>query len=118
MELEVPLKSLIARCETLCAAECCGLDAYDFSPVHIASYLTLWSGTVDRSEVQTLRVQIGALRANYGISGPSGRGATFEEMNQKFSAVEIEELATELLVNIDVALSLIEESEARRFRTR
>ena len=117
MKLEPPLANLIARCQTICVAECCGVDAYDFSPIQIASYLTMYRGKADDSEVQKLRGQIGALRTNYGVAGSSGRGATFEEMNQGFSAEEIEEFATELLANLDVALSLIEESEARRYGT-
>lgn len=117
MKLEPPLANLIARCQTICVAECCGVDAYDFSPVQIASYLTMYRGKPDESEVQTLRDQIAALRANYGVVGASGRGATFEEMNQGFSAEQVEGLANELLANLDVALSLIETSEGLRYRT-
>lgn len=117
MKLEPPLANLIARCQTICVAECCGADAYDFSPIQIASYLTMCRGKADDSEVQTLRGQIGALRANYGVAGASGRGATFEEMNQEFSAEEIEVLASKLMANLDVALSLIEMSEGLRYRT-
>ena len=110
------LANLITRCQTICVAECCGLDAYDFSPIQIASYLTMYRGKVDYSEVEKLRSQLGALRANYGVGGASGSGVTVEEMNQIFSAEEIEGLAREMLANLDVALSLIEESETRRFR--
>jgi len=117
MKLELPLANLIARCQTICVAECCGVDAYDFSPIQIASYLTMYRGKPDNSEVQILRGPIDALRANYGVAGASGRGATFEEMNQGFTAEQIEGLASELLANLDVALSLIEKSEGLRSRT-
>ena len=116
MKIEPPLANLITRCQTICVAECCGLDAYDFSPIQIASYLTMYRGKVDYSEVEKLGSQLGALRANYGVGGASGSGVTVEEMNQIFSAEEIEGLAREMLANLDVALSLIEESETRRFR--
>jgi hypothetical protein len=33
------LKDLIRHCETVCDAGCCGMDAYNFAPLHIASYL-------------------------------------------------------------------------------
>jgi hypothetical protein len=117
MKLEPPLANLIARCQTICAAECCGLDAYDFSPIQIASYLTMNRGKPDAPEVRTLRGQIDALRANYGPAGASGRGATVEEMNQGFTAEQIEELTSELLTNLDVALSLIEKSEGLRYKS-
>jgi hypothetical protein len=116
MKLEPPLANLISRCQTICVAECCGVAAYDFSPIQIASILTMYRGTPDDSEVQTLRGQIDALRASYGVRGASGHGATFEELNQRFSAEEIEVLASELLANLDVALILIEKSEVLRYR--
>jgi len=113
MKLEPPLANLIARCQTICVAECCGVDAYDFSPIQIASYLTMYRGKPDASEVRTLRGQIEAHRANCGVA--SGRGATIEEMNQRFTAEEIERLTDELLANLEVALNLIEISERRRY---
>ncbi|MBN2024892.1 MAG: hypothetical protein JW809_19090 [Pirellulales bacterium] len=116
MKLEPPLTNLIARCQTICVAECCGVDAYDFSPIQIASYLTMYRGRPDVSEVRTLRGQIDALRANYGPAGISGRGVTLEEVNQGFTAEQIEALTSELLANLDVALSLIEKSEELRYR--
>ena len=61
MKLEPPLANLVARCQTMCVAECCGVDAYDFSPVHIASYITMYRGQPDASEIRTLRGQIDAL---------------------------------------------------------
>ncbi|MCE9605177.1 MAG: DUF6331 family protein [Planctomycetia bacterium] len=117
MKLEPPLANLIARCQTICVAECCGVDAYDFSPIQIASYLTMYRGAPDDSDVQTLRGQIDALRANYGVAGASSQGVSLEEMNQGFSGEQIEGLASELLANLDVALSLIEKSEGLRYRT-
>jgi hypothetical protein len=39
-EIELPerLQYLVKYCEKACVAECCGIDAFDFSPLHIASY--------------------------------------------------------------------------------
>ncbi len=92
------------------------MDAYDFSPIQIASYLTMYRGKPDVPAVRTLRDQIAALRANYGLSGASGRGVTIEEMNQGFTAEQIQALTSELLEKMDVALSLIDKSEKLRYR--
>lgn len=116
MKLEPPLANLIAHCQTMCVAECCGVDAYDFSPLHIASYLTMYRGEPDASEIHTLRRQIDAIRENYGVSGASGGGVTIEGMNQCFTAEQIEALASELSANLDVALELVEIGETRRYR--
>jgi hypothetical protein len=117
MKLEPPLSNLIARCQTICLAECCGIDAYDLSPIQIASHLTMYRGKPDASEVRTLHGQIDALRANYGLAGASGRGVTLEEMNQSFTAEQVEVMTNELSANLDAALSLIEKSEELRYRT-
>ena len=116
MKLEPPLLNLIARCQTICVAECCGIDAYDLSPIQIASYLTMYRGKPDASEVRTLRGQIDALPANYGLAGASGRGVTLKEINQSFTAEQVEVMTNELLANLDAALSLIEKSEELRYR--
>ncbi len=118
LKLEPPLANLISRCQTICVPECCGVDAYDFSPIQIASYLTMHRGSPDDLEVQTLRSQINEIRKNYGLSGAIENGTSIEGMNQNFSAEQIESFAEELLTNIDVALNQIEKSEALRFRSK
>jgi hypothetical protein len=116
MKLEPPLSNLVARCQTICVAECCGIDAYDFSPIQIASYLTMVRGSTDASEIRVIRGQIEALRANYGTGAASGHGATFDDLNQGFTAEQIDGLAHELLTNLDVALRLIQQSEEMRYK--
>ena len=117
MKLEPPLANILARCETICVAECCGIDAYDFSPIQIASGLTMYRGTPSPADIRKVRAQIAALKANYGTLGASASGATLEELNQSFTAEQIDELTDELSANLDVALNLIEQSESLRFRS-
>jgi hypothetical protein len=116
MKIEPPLSNLIQRCQTMCVAECCGIDAHDFSPIQIASYLTMWRGCPDESEIRTIRTQIRALKSSYGSKSGCEQTTTFEDMNQIFSGGEIDSLADELLENIDVALRLIEQSETQRYK--
>jgi hypothetical protein len=106
MKLEHPLAGLFARCQTLCVAECCGIDAYDLVPIHIASFLLMYRGTVDAAEVSLLRSQLTSLKANYGSHGASGSGVTLDELNQQFSGEEIDALVEKISVNLDVALAL------------
>jgi hypothetical protein len=116
MKLEPPLSNLVARCQTLCAAECCGRDAYDFSPIQIASYLMMWRNAVSTTEVDTLKIQLTNLKANYGNQGASSRGITIEEMNQVFSATEIELLVREIEWNLSIAIKLITISGMEEFK--
>jgi len=115
MKLEPPLANLIERCQTVCVAECCGIDAYDFSPIHIASFLIMWRGKPDASEIQKLRGQIEAFRENYGSTGASGQGVIILEMNQSFTPEKVDAMANELVANLEVALSLIGASEKSRY---
>jgi hypothetical protein len=107
MNLESPLAMLVDRCQTVCVSECCGIDAYDFNPIHIASYLILTRGSPDPAEVAELQAQLSTLRLNYGSSGVTARGATFDDLNQVFSGEEIDSLVQLILTNIDRALAMI-----------
>jgi hypothetical protein len=116
MKIEPPLSNLIGRCQTICVAECCGIDAYDFSPVQIASYLTMWRGALDEKEINTIRSQIAAIKSNYGSEGGSDSGVTIEEMNQGFTAAEIDIFMDEISYNLEIALKLVTESETLRYK--
>lgn len=116
MKLDPPLTNLFNRCQAICVAECCGIHAYDFSPIHIASYLLIQRGSVDLSEVVQIRVQLAGLKANYGTKGASARGVTLDDLNQEFTAEEIDSLVDEIEANLAVALKLVGESEGKRYR--
>lgn len=107
MKLEHPLAGLIHRCETICEAACCGIGAYDFSPIHIASYLILWVGKVDQSAVAKVREQVLSLRDNFGANGLLACGVTIDQMNQKMTGAEVDAFASMLLSRVDAALELI-----------
>lgn len=112
MKLEHPLSALFGRCQTLCVAECCGIDAYDFNPVHIASFLLMYRGAVDAAEVSLLRTQLMVLKANYGSRGARAVGVTLHELNQGFSGQEIDALVEMISVNLNTALSLAATNES------
>jgi hypothetical protein len=116
MKLEDPLLNLVDRCQTICVAECCGIGAYDFSPVHIASSLLIWEGKPSPERVAKLRSQLDALKANYGNAVASSSGITIDDMNQSFSAAEVEALVGEIAMNLDIALRLCEDVESTRFK--
>ncbi len=109
MKLESPLSNLIERCQTVCVPECCGVQAYDFSPIHIASYLIMWKGAPDENEVEKLLSQLATLKIR-----ARRNGLTIDEMNQIFTADKINELVEEITTNMGVALDLIKQTDALR----
>lgn len=113
MRLEPPLSNLLGRCMTVCVAECCGVDAYDLNPIHVASYLLMYRGTPDGREVEQIREQLKTMKATYGSNGASACGVTLDDLNQSFSASETDELVDHLLEALDIALDLIREAEIR-----
>ena len=107
MRLEPPLLSLIQNCETICVAACCGRDAFDFSPIHIASYLLRHTGRLSDSDVETLRMQLDTLSANYGAQGASGRGATLDDLNERMSGEAVDRFVSTLQTNLKRATRII-----------
>ncbi|MGH1466638.1 MAG: DUF6331 family protein [Cognatishimia sp.] len=106
-KLEYPLLGMIQNCATLCEAECCGADAYEFSPFHIASFLLRYTGRIDQDELDKIRGQLSTLEAKHGIHGASQKACTIEEMNQIFSSHEISKLVIDINVALDRACDLI-----------
>lgn len=115
MKLEYPLSELIRKCESICVKGCCGIDAYDFSPIHIASFLIMYTGAPEEKVLRDLKSQLEALAANYGENGASAKGVTLEEMNQKFSGKKLDQMVTEISQNIQLALVYIKEAERQRY---
>jgi hypothetical protein len=76
----------------------------------------MYRGQVDESETHAVRAQIEAIRANFGTAGASGRGTTIDDMNQVFTAGQIEALSAELSANLNVALRLIVQSNDMRYK--
>ncbi|MBL8854524.1 MAG: hypothetical protein JNK57_11205 [Planctomycetaceae bacterium] len=49
--LGIELNRIVRRCETVCDAACCGLEAFDFHPIHMASALL---GFADRDPAEVV----------------------------------------------------------------
>lgn len=118
VKLDSPLSDLIKRCESLCSAKCCGLDAYDFSPLHMASFLIMYNGDIEQSEIRLLTDQIDRLSENYGKSGAICQGVAIEGVDRTFSAEDIDSMVNELKSNLKLALQYVRDSETRRYKNR
>jgi hypothetical protein len=107
MKLDYPLCGMIQNCATVCEPECCGIDAYHFSPFHIASFLLRYNGRIDQRDLEEIRNQLSVLDANYGTNGASQNGCTIEEMNQHFSGQAISKLVNDINAALDRACNLV-----------
>ena len=111
MSLPSPLTDLIRYCEKLCVKECCGIEAFDFSPIHMASWLQHSRGESTEETLGKLREQLDDFRIRFG-SGSNSDGYESEdgEMNQCFSPEQVDQLATQLATNLKYAVELKDKS--------
>jgi hypothetical protein len=60
LEIALPerLKHLVRYCEKNCVAGCCGIDAFDFSPLHVASFLSAYTGRISPSDIEEWNAEI------------------------------------------------------------
>lgn len=102
---------LTKYCETECVIECCGLDACDFSHIHIASYCLAWHRRKPSEILIEITNELETLRANYGSRGASGRGITINEINERLSAERVDKLVETLLTQSSAAQNLLKSNE-------
>ncbi len=104
--IAAPLWNMMKACETICVAGCCGLCAFDFSPIHIASYLIRDTGRVQDADVRDIRAAIDEWRRACGT--PHGKGYTSGagEMNAILSPSDVDGLCRELESNLDAAVEI------------
>ena len=107
MAFPTPLSKLIFYCEQNCVKECCGIDAFDFAPVHIASWLQTQDDGAD-AIVSQLKQQLDDFRGEFA----AGYESDEEEMNHILTAEQVTQLATQLSANLDHAVKLMEQSTA------
>ncbi|WP_133064475.1 DUF6331 family protein [Marivivens niveibacter] len=99
------LEALAKYCATVCEIECCGLDACDFSPVHIASYYMSRNVRSPSRVAQEIIEQAKTLKSNFGSNGASARGVAIHELNERMTARRVDILAEMLERQVALAES-------------
>ena len=112
LEIELPerLRYLVKYCEKACVAECCGIDAFDFSPLHIASYISAYTRRIDENEIAAWEAEIHkAEEMVIGLpANDDGYVCSVADMNQYFRAAEFERFMAELRHSMRAAPRLLE----------
>ena len=117
MALSEPLRRLINECEKLCVKECCGIEAFDFSPVHIASWIDQVKDRPTSQTISEIESGLDDFRIEHGLGGiHEGYESPEEEMNQNFSAEQVKNLANEIQANLTAGVELLEQSLIARWR--
>ena len=102
------LAALLMDCETVCVAGCCGLDAFDFSPLRLAASLTKYDGW-NESQVATIRDELTALETagQQATADENGLVGCSETLNQCFTADSLAALVAQLRTGLDEAAKLV-----------
>ena len=114
LDLPDALSWLAKRCETVCVAECCGLRAFDFAPLHIASWLTRGGQSdpqeLGRVSLTPLRVALDDFETAVAEQSPNEAGhvACVAQLNECFTRDSAAAWVAEVRASIDGALKLID----------
>jgi len=103
MELDYPLLGLIKHCETVCEAACCGRDAFDFSPIHMASFLLRYNCRIDGMQIEQIKSQLSDLKKECLEAAIKKQSVTIREMNQIFTGEQLAELCSEITEKLSLA---------------
>jgi hypothetical protein len=112
-KLGASLNALVKACEKLCVAECCGIDAFDFSPLHMASHLSAHTGAISEADLEAIEKEIDALAAsaNQRLPDENGHVGSIEGTNQYFTKEDLEKLIHQLRANLRLAPKVLEYSD-------
>lgn len=105
--MENHLTSLPRYCANLCEIECCGLDACDFSAIHIASYCQSRNYRYPLRVATEIIKQAEALKSNYGSKGSSAKGISIADINENMSGQRVDIFADMLLQQTAAAQDIL-----------
>lgn len=110
LQLGPRLRSLTGRCETLCVAGCCGLEAFDFHPVHLASGLLCFQDAPRPEVLAQVEHELQDLEQRIQDLPPDEYGdvCLIESLNTSFSLESWREWAAALRQHIQAAVDLLD----------
>ncbi len=103
IEIQMPpsLRALSKSCETICERECCGIEAYNFSPFNIIYHLTGWDASIRENHVATIRADLAELTKTVRNSKGGHTKITLADLN----AILTENRLLALIDEIDSAVT-------------
>lgn len=110
------LSGLIRACQKMCVADCCGVDAFDFSPLHVASYLAAWTGAISEPDMAAIHEEIEQLRAAALACTPDadGRICSVQHTNQLFTRESLAAALAQIESSVQLAPQVLEFADRLR----
>lgn len=111
---ELPLTDrragLFVACEKVCLHECCGMGAFDFSPLHVASYMSAYTGIISEEDTQASLADLDRLLAA-GAAQPldaNGYACSIANTNWNFTRESLAALVARIKWSIAAAPQVLE----------
>jgi hypothetical protein len=119
-EISLPpkLQLLVDYCQRSCVAECCGVDAFDFSPLHVASYLSAYTGCITDANIREWETEV-MQASSLASELPANEGGfvcSIAGMNQYFSRESFDSFIKEMVHSIRMSPRVVELSDQLRMR--
>lgn len=89
---------LFAACEKACVKDCCGIGAFDFSPLNVASYIAAYKGDVSASDIADWHAELERFESEASVLPPNEFGwvCAIDELGDSFCAKGIRDLTAQL----------------------
>ncbi len=121
IDVPVVLENLIKQCETKCVAQCCGLDAFNFSPLNIAYFFTVYERKpecITKDNVRQIKRDIKTLRNNYErlLEREKDEIGFLKAIKHPIKRKELDTMCEEIDHNIDIARDLIIGMQEKRYK--
>ena len=117
-EIALPdqLKYLVKYCEKSCDSGCCGIDAFDFSPLHVASYVSAFTHCISESDIARWESELEKAEESIADLLPNENGfiCSVEGMNQYFRRADFEAFIAELRHSIRMSPKILDLSNQLR----
>ena len=106
------LAGLVDYCEKTCLAACCGIDAFDFSPLHVASYISAFKGQIGENDVAEWEALLAEVESAIQTLEPNEDGLIcyIANVGQYLRRAHIEVLIAEIRHSIRAAPEMLKRS--------
>ncbi len=117
--LSVGLKYLVDYCEKHCLAACCGINAFDFSPLHVASYVSASVNCISPNDIAEWEQELTKAEELVRDLTPNEDGflCSVAGMNQYFTRKTFTDFIAELQHSLRVSPQVVNFSERLRHAT-
>lgn len=111
------LAALVAACEKPCVADCCGINGFDFFPLHVTSFASARSGNISAHDLEQWETWLKEVEAaaRQMEADESGHICHVRGMNQYFTRESLLAMIAEIRHSLAAGPAMLQLSEKLAF---